>query len=88
VIGSTTAGANGNTSPFSLPGGFGAKISGLGAFDAGRRPTQRVGIVPNIPARPSIAGVRERRDEVLEAAVRQILGLDVPEARIRALSKP
>jgi hypothetical protein len=36
--------------------------------------TWRIGIVPNIGARPTIAGILAGRDEVLEEALRQILG--------------
>ncbi len=72
VIGSTTAGADGNVSPIPLPGGLGAAISGLGVFYADKRPTQRVGIVPDIVVRPSVAGIRAGRDEVLERAVKEL----------------
>ena len=88
VVGSTTSGADGNVSPFSLPGGFNTEISGIGVFYPDKRPTQRVGIVPDITVRPTIAGIRQGRDEVLEAAMRHILGADVPEAQIRGLAKP
>jgi hypothetical protein len=88
VVGSTTAGADGNVSPFSLPGGLGTMISGIGVFYPDRRPTQRVGIVPDVEVRPTIAGIRAGRDEVLEEAVRQILGRDVPSDQIERLARP
>ncbi|MGK5046926.1 S41 family peptidase [Janthinobacterium sp. GB4P2] len=72
VVGSTTAGADGNISPFSLPGGLSTLISGIGVFYPDRRPTQRVGIIPDIEVRPTIAGIRAGRDEVLEAAIAEI----------------
>ncbi len=74
VVGSTTAGADGNISPIALPGGLATHISGIGVYYPDRRPTQRVGIVPDVEVRPTIAGVRAGRDEVLEEALRQILG--------------
>jgi C-terminal processing protease CtpA/Prc len=74
VAGSTTAGADGNVSPIMLPGGLRTMISGIGVFYPDKRPTQRVGIVPDLVVRPTIAGVREGRDEVLEAAVSRALG--------------
>src|SRR5690606_34812107 len=46
VIGSTTAGADGNVSQFPLPGGLRSMISGIGVFYPDNRPTQRVGILP------------------------------------------
>jgi C-terminal processing protease CtpA/Prc len=88
VLGSTTAGADGNVSTVLLPGGLKSLISGIGVFTPDKKPTQRVGIVPDIEMRPSIAGVREGRDEVLEAAIRQIVGPDVPETKIREVAKP
>ena len=88
VIRSTTAGADGNVSPFALPGGLTTQISGVGVFYPDQRPTQRVGIVPDITMRPTVAGIRDQRDEVLETALRQILGPDVPVTRIRELAKP
>ncbi len=54
VVGSPTAGADGNVSPFALPGGLQSMISGIGVFYPDKKPTQRVGIVPNIEVRPSI----------------------------------
>ena len=74
VAGSTTAGADGNISPIVLPGGLRTLISGIGVFYPDRRPTQRVGIVPDLNVRPTIAGIRAGRDEVLEAAVSRALG--------------
>lgn len=72
VLGSTTAGADGNISPFALPGGLSTMISGIGVFYPDRRPTQRVGILPDIEVRPTLAGIRAGRDEVLEAAIAEI----------------
>jgi C-terminal processing protease CtpA/Prc len=74
VVGSTTAGADGNVSPIPLPGGLSAMITGIGVFYPDRRPTQQIGIVPDLVVRPTIAGIREGRDEVLEAAVSHALG--------------
>jgi C-terminal processing protease CtpA/Prc len=74
VVGSTTAGADGNVSEIPLPGGFGTMISGIGVFYPDKRPTQRVGIMPDIEVKPTIAGIRAGRDEVLEEAVRRIVG--------------
>jgi C-terminal processing protease CtpA/Prc len=66
VVGSTTAGADGNVSQVMLPGGLSTMISGIGVFYPDKRPTQRVGIVPDVEMRPTIAGIRAGRDEVLE----------------------
>ncbi len=86
VVGSTTAGADGNVSPIVLPGGLRTMISGIGVFYPDKTPTQRVGIVPDIVAAPTIAGIREGRDEVLEAGLRHILGPDIDEEEIRMMA--
>jgi C-terminal processing protease CtpA/Prc len=87
VVGSTTAGADGNVSPIPLPGGLRSMISGIGVFYPDKKPTQRVGIVADIEARPTIQGIRSGRDEVLEIGLRQILGPGVPAAEIERLAK-
>ena len=62
-------------------------VSGIGVFYPDKRPTQRVGIIPDQEVKPTIAGVRAGRDEVLEAALRNILGADVPAAEIEKLAR-
>jgi len=74
VIGSTTAGADGDVSTVLLPGNLNSYISGLGVFYPNHTPTQRVGIVPDIVLAPTIEGIRAGRDELLEEAIRQITG--------------
>lgn len=87
VVGSTTSGNDGNVSPFALPGGVCAMISGIGVFYPDKRPTQRIGIVPDVEVRPTMAGIRSGRDEVLEEAIRQILGRNVPAGQIEKMSR-
>ncbi|WP_257668507.1 S41 family peptidase [Parapedobacter tibetensis] len=72
VIGSTTAAADGNVSPIVLPGGIQTAISGIGVYYPDGRETQRVGIVPDIEAKPTIKGIKAGRDEVLEKAIQYI----------------
>lgn len=74
VIGSTTAGADGNVSQFTLPGGIRTMISGIGVYYPDGTETQRIGIVPDIEVRPTIQGIREKRDEPLEMAIKIITG--------------
>jgi C-terminal processing protease CtpA/Prc len=73
VIGSTTAGADGNVSTIPLPFGLSTRISGLGVFYPDKRPTQRVGIVADIDLKPTVEGIRDGRDELLDAAIQEIL---------------
>jgi C-terminal processing protease CtpA/Prc len=87
VVGSTTAGADGNVSLFALPGGQRSMISGIGIFYPDKRPTQRVGIIPDVESRPTIAGIRDGRDEVLEQGLRQILGNAVSAAEIEKMAR-
>jgi len=74
VIGSTTAGADGNISQLVLPGGIFTAISGIGVYYPDGRETQRVGIVPDIVVNPTIKGIKENRDELLEKAIEVING--------------
>jgi len=87
VIGSTTAGADGNVSPFRLPGGLNIMISGLGVFYPDRKPTQRVGIIADVEVKPTIAGIRDGRDELLEEALRRILGAEATPEKIQGMLK-
>ncbi len=68
-IGSQTAGAVGNVSIVTLPGGIETYFTGLGVFYPDYTPTQRVGLVPDITVYPTIQGIRQGRDEVLDAAI-------------------
>lgn len=74
VVGSTTAGADGNVSRIPLPGNVEGMISGIGVFYPDGGATQRIGIVPDLVVRPTVAGIRAGRDEVLEAGVSRALG--------------
>ena len=58
-----------------------------GVFYPDNRPTQRVGIVPDIVARPTIEGIRNGRDEVVEAALRHILGPGTPASEIERMAR-
>jgi C-terminal processing protease CtpA/Prc len=69
VVGSRTSGANGAVTRTVLPGGIVVNFSGQSVRNADGSPLQRVGILPDIPSQPTLAGVRAGRDEVLERAV-------------------
>jgi hypothetical protein len=72
IIGSTTSGADGNVSPITLPGGISTMISGIGVYYPDGTETQRIGIAPDIELRPTLKGIREKRDELLERAIELI----------------
>ena len=69
VIGSTTAGADGNVSAFYLPGGISTMISGIGVYYPNGKETQRIGIVPDIEIKPTIKGIRNGEDELMKKAI-------------------
>lgn len=69
-IGSTTAGADGNVSSIYLPGRIAMAASFLGVFYPDYTPTQRIGIIPDIEMRPTILGIRNGIDEVMDEALR------------------
>jgi hypothetical protein len=72
LFGSPTAGADGNISYIYLPGNIKTSISGIGIYHPDGRETQRVGILPDVEAKPTIKGIKEERDEVLEKAIEWI----------------
>ena len=72
IIGSTTAGADGGVFNLKMPGGVTTSFTGAGVYYPDGRETQRVGIVPDIVVKPTIKGIREGRDEVLEKAIELI----------------
>jgi len=74
VIGSTTAGADGNVSTIILPGGISTMISGLGVLYPDGGVTQRKGVRIDEVVKPTIADIKAGRDELLERAKAIILG--------------
>jgi hypothetical protein len=68
VIGSTTAGADGNISQIVLPGGFTTFISGLGVYYPDGICAQQKGVKINYVVKPTIKGIKAGRDELLEKA--------------------
>jgi C-terminal processing protease CtpA/Prc len=79
VIGSQTAGADGRIAYIFLPGGIKTSISGRGVYYPDKRETQRIGIVPDIEVKPTIKGIQEGRDELIEKAIEIIENFSVKE---------
>jgi len=69
TIGSQTSGADGNVSRIELVGGFKTMFTGIGVFYPNGTETQRKGIIIDIKVNPTIDGIRQGRDELLEKAV-------------------
>lgn len=72
IIGSATAGVDGDATEFYLPGGWKTRITGTGICWPDGRETQREGVIPDVTVKPTLKGVREGRDEVLEAAISRL----------------
>jgi C-terminal processing protease CtpA/Prc len=69
IIGSQTAGADGNITQFKLTKDIQIGFSSLGVYYPDTTQTQRIGIIPDIEIYPTIEGIRQGRDEVLEKAL-------------------
>jgi C-terminal processing protease CtpA/Prc len=69
IVGSATAGTNGNINPFTLPGGYRVWWTGMKVLKHDGSRHHGVGIQPTVPVVPTIAGVLQGRDEVLERAL-------------------
>tara|TARA_R110002051_G_scaffold28268_1_gene67421 strand:- start:50 stop:1705 length:1656 start_codon:yes stop_codon:yes gene_type:complete len=72
TIGSQTSGADGNVSRIEMVGGFKTAISGIGIFYPDNTVTQRKGVKIDIEIKPTIQGIINGKDEVLEKAIKYI----------------
>jgi len=72
IVGQPTAGANGNVNPTPLPGGFLITWTGMRVVKHDGSQHHLVGIRPTVPAMRTLRGVRDGRDELLEAALRVV----------------
>jgi C-terminal processing protease CtpA/Prc len=68
-IGEHTTGANGSVNTFALPGGMRFSFSTVAVQWPDGRRLQRLGLVPDVEVKPTIMGLQEGRDEVLDAAI-------------------
>ena len=66
---SQTGGFDGNNTQIILPGELITFISGNGVYYPDGKGTQRIGLIPDIEVKPSIKGIKEGRDELLEKAI-------------------
>ena len=73
-VGSQTTGANGDVTTMVLPGGLRVSFTGHDVRWPDGHQLQRIGLVPDVPATPTIAGIRAGRDEVLEQAITVLKG--------------
>jgi len=68
-IGSPTKGANGPVTGVAVPGGMYITFSGADSRWPDGKQNQRVGLQPDVEVRPTIAGIRAGRDEILDRAI-------------------
>jgi len=67
IVGSPTAGTNGNVASIRTPSGFQVGFTGMRVTGHdGRTPFHLVGVKPDVPVTPTVEGLRAGRDEVLE----------------------
>jgi C-terminal processing protease CtpA/Prc len=71
-IGSPTSGADGGVTDFDIPGGMSLNFSSVGVWHADGRQLQRQGLQPDMRIYPTIKGIREGKDEVLDKAIKWI----------------
>lgn len=69
IVGSKTAGADGNVSFINLPGGITTAISGIGIYWPDGTQTQRIGILPDITIKRTIESIKNEEDIVLKKAL-------------------
>ena len=72
IVGSPTAGTNGDIAEIGLPTGCTTRFTGRRVTKPDGRRQHLIGIQPTIPASRTIAGILEQRDEVLEKALSSI----------------
>jgi C-terminal processing protease CtpA/Prc len=68
-VGSRTSGANGGVTRTILPGGIVVNFTGQSVRHADGSQLQRIGIAPDVEARPTLRGIRNGRDDVLQRAI-------------------
>lgn len=69
TVGSQTAGTDGDVRRMRLPGGVTIMLTCKGIYYPNKENTQRIGVRIDVVAKPTIAGIRAGRDEVLEKGV-------------------
>ena len=72
VMGENSVGSDGNVAYLPLPGGMNLSFSSQGIYTSDGGQTQRVGLAPDIEVHPTIEGIKQGRDELIEAAIAYI----------------
>ncbi|KAF2336204.1 S41 family peptidase [Flavobacterium daemonense] len=69
VIGSQTGGADGANTRFLIIKGFSSSFTCYGVFYPNKKEVQRIGIVPDVEINPTILGIQQGKDEILDRAI-------------------
>jgi carboxyl-terminal processing protease len=69
IVGSQTAGADGNVTTVRPSSEIASGFTSIGVLYPDGAQTQRIGIVPDTLIEPTVEGIRRQRDEVLEKAL-------------------
>jgi hypothetical protein len=72
IVGTPTAGTNGNVNSFTLPGGYTITWTGMKVLKQNGSRHHGVGIIPNLAVSRTRAGIAAGRDEFLERAVEAV----------------
>lgn len=69
VVGVPSTGTDGNVAFLPLPGGLQLRFTSLGIYEVDGTQTQRTGIQPDVEVHSTVEGIRQGRDEIMEAAL-------------------
>lgn len=72
VVGTATAGVNGNVNRFELPSGITISFTGMRITGHDGSPFHLIGVQPDVRVEPTADGIRAGRDEVLERALEAV----------------
>jgi len=73
VVGSQTAGSDGNIAMFHFPGNIQTVFTGIGIYYPDMSPTQRIGVKIDHNVKPTIKGISNGKDEILEKCISLII---------------
>ncbi|MDA6069335.1 S41 family peptidase [Flavobacterium sp. AC] len=69
IIGSQTSGADGANYSFTIIKDFNSSFTSQGVFYPNKKETQRIGIPIDVEVKPTILGIQQGKDEVLDKAI-------------------